>query len=95
MAFRRITCIIAVCDIPGCGNTRDHDGAEPHLTTEDEALDFALGDQAELPNTWYQRPNGQLVCWRSDPLHDWTREQDGKTGPGGDAMTVTYSQEKR
>ncbi|MCQ8831812.1 hypothetical protein [Streptomyces malaysiensis] len=90
MAFRRITCVIAVCDIHDCGNTRDHDGGQPHFDTEAEALDFALGDQAELPDTWYQRPTGQLVCWRRDPLHDWAREQDGKIRPGPDAMSVTF-----
>ncbi|MFT9478716.1 hypothetical protein [Streptomyces sp. 11-1-2] len=40
---------------------------------------------------WHQRPEDRLVCWRSDALHDWAREQDGKSRPGPDAMTVSYS----
>ena len=91
MSFRRITCVIAVCDIHGCGNTRDHDGGERHHDTEADALEWALGDQAELPDTWHQRPNGQLVCWRRDPLHDWAREQDGIVAPGPGAMTVNFT----
>lgn len=92
MAFRRITCIVAVCDIPGCGNTAPTvDSGEIHHRTEAEALDWMLSDPAELPNVWYQRPDGRLVCWRSDPLHDWAREQDGKTGPGRDAMTANFN----
>ncbi|MER7794846.1 hypothetical protein [Streptomyces sp. NPDC097640] len=91
MAFRRITCILAVCDIPGCGNTwPTEDSGEIHHHTEAEALDWVLSDQAELPHVWHQRPDGQLVCWRRDPLHDWAREQDGEAGPGRDAMTVSY-----
>ncbi|MFI1161413.1 hypothetical protein [Streptomyces sioyaensis] len=88
MAFRTKNCVIAVCDL--CGNSRDHDGGERHDETEAKALRMALGDPAELPDTWYQRPDGRLVCWRRDPAHDEARESDGHYRPGHDAMVVTF-----
>ncbi|MGW7617372.1 hypothetical protein ACWGLG_16200 [Streptomyces antimycoticus] len=90
MPFRRVTCVIAVCDIPGCGNSADPDGATAHFDTETEAAEDLLADPDAFANVWHRRPDDRLVCWRRDPLHDWAREQDGKTGPGRDAVTVTY-----
>ncbi|MGK3107942.1 hypothetical protein [Streptomyces sp. WAC05858] len=89
MSFRRITCIIAVCDISGCGNSQDPDGGVPHFPTETEAGEHILADPDCYANVWHRRPDGRLVCWIRDPLHDWAREQDGKSGPGVDAMSVT------
>lgn len=90
MAFVRVTCVIAVCDIPGCGSTQDPDGGIAHFDNEAEAAEHTLADPDCYANVWHQRPDGRLVCWRRDPLHDWAREQDGKSAPGPDAMTVTY-----
>ncbi|MGW7688877.1 hypothetical protein ACWGMA_08275 [Streptomyces asiaticus] len=90
MSFRRVICIVAFCDIPGCGNTQDPDGGVAHFGTETEAAAHLLADPDCYANVWHQRPDGQLVCWRRDPLHDWAREQDGKTGVGRDAMSVTF-----
>lgn len=92
MAFRRKTCVIAVCDL--CDNSRDMDGGEPHFDTERETLNFVLGGQDELPDTWYQRTDGQLVCWRRDPLHNEARESDGKCQPGPDAMSIAFTDDE-
>lgn len=94
MSFRRVTCVIAVCDIPGCGNTQDPDGAVAHFDTEAEAAEHTLADPDCYANVWHRRPDGRLVCWRRDALHDWAREQDDKTSPGPDAMAVTYERTK-
>lgn len=89
MAFRSKTCVVAVCDL--CGNSRDQDGGEPHFDTEAGAVDFVVSDPDLDTGGWYQRPNGRLVCWRRDPVHDKAREEDGQFAPGPDAMNVTFN----
>ncbi|MFJ1992983.1 hypothetical protein [Streptomyces asiaticus] len=91
MAFQLVTCIIAVCDIPGCGNSADPDGATAHFNTMAAAAEHTLADPDCYANVWHQRPDGQLVCWRRDALHDWARQQDGKSSPGPDAMTARFA----
>lgn len=90
MAFRHVTCVIAVCDL--CGISEDDDGGVQHFDTEANALDCIIEDPTEFPYAWYQRPGGQLVCWRRDEVHDRAREEDGVLlhQPGPDAMVVTF-----
>lgn len=88
MAFQPHTCVIVACDL--CGNTETPDGDTPLYDSETEALEHVLADPEAFANTWHQRPDGRLACWRRDPLHDWAREQDGIVTPGPDAMTVSF-----
>lgn len=81
MAFRNKICVIAVCDL--CGNARDQDGGEPHFDTEADAIDFVVADSDPETGGWYQRPAGQLVCWRRDRQHDQAREEDGQVAVPG------------
>jgi hypothetical protein len=90
MAFRRVTCVIAVCDV--CGSSQDPDGGEPHFETEADAVQFALGDQAHLPDTWYQRADGRLVCWRRNAVHDQARVTDAHYQPGSDPWGVHFTE---
>ncbi|MGW3427977.1 hypothetical protein ACWDHW_08470 [Streptomyces melanosporofaciens] len=96
MAFRRITCIIAVCDIPGRGNSADPDGATAHFDTETEAAENTLADPDCYANVWHRRPDGRLVFWRRDParprrferhLHLTTQSSSRRQGrPACDAV---------
>jgi hypothetical protein len=87
--FHTRTVVIAACDL--CGNTQTEDGDTWHFDTETQAIDQLTADPTADINGWHQRPTGQLVCWRRDPLHNWAREQDGIHRPGPDAMTATWN----
>ncbi|MGY0062797.1 hypothetical protein ACWY4P_40730 [Streptomyces sp. LZ34] len=89
MAFRQHTCVIVACDV--CGNAATPDGDVPHFDTQAEALAHLAADPDYYANTWHRRPNGLLVCWVRDAVHDRAREQDGMGAPGPDAMTVSFS----
>ncbi|MFD8092383.1 hypothetical protein [Streptomyces malaysiensis] len=62
-------------------NNQDPDGSVPHFDTEAEAAERLLADPDRYANVCRQRPDGRLVCWRSDALHDGAREQNGKSRP--------------
>jgi hypothetical protein len=82
MAFRRASCVIAVCDL--CGTSVVGDGFSPHLDTEAEAVDYVLTYE------WQQLDDGRLICEDTDRDHEQAREHHGQVTVPDSAMTVTF-----
>lgn len=91
MTFTSRTVVVPACDL--CGATESDQGETLQFDTEAQAIEYLTDYLDAETGAWHQRPDGQLVCWRRDRLHDWAREQDGVLQPGPDAMTVTWDDE--
>lgn len=89
MSFHTRTVVIAACDL--CGNTQStEDGDVFHFDTEAQAIDHLTADPTADISGWHQRPDGRLVCWRRDQVHEQARELDGIHRPGPDAATWSW-----
>lgn len=63
MSTKKITCVVAVCDV--CGDRMpDADGGTPHFVSEAAAV-------AAAPDYgWTAAPDGRLVCEGPDVAHE-------------------------
>lgn len=61
MTVRSRACVWVECDNPQCGPDRGWPDEGPfHFQTEQDALDYVLGDEGGLG--WTRMPDGRLLC---------------------------------
>lgn len=80
MAFKTVTCQVALCD--ECGQTFENpDGGEVHFDSQQQAREIA--DSYE----WVALDDGRLICPEG---HEEFLEERGRLQPGPGAMTFTF-----
>ncbi|MER6088516.1 hypothetical protein [Streptomyces bluensis] len=88
MAFKTITCVIAICDLCGRRNTDSEYGT--HYATRDDAVTDLTTAYDDNP-AWALTADGHLICNRSDQAHHEQRIPVHGWHPNGGAMSLTFT----